>query len=263
MNVVALVTCALLLGLAPVANGATLVARSALDPSVSGDAVAFARQAGSVVVRPSSGPDVVFPNASQPALSGRYLAFVDDQGIRVVRWRDGTEVARVAGTNVSRPALHWPNLAFVRRGADVERIIVRNLVSGRCGSTPSRWRRASISGARPCVSGRLAWHMVTRRGSRILVRNLASAPPANGRPHRDRPAQRPFALREEDHLGRCPLRSHLPSPREARLEASGRTLARLEGRSRSYWTTSLSGTSAYMTRWTLASGAAAIYKTGS
>jgi hypothetical protein len=40
-----------------------------------------------------------------------------------------------------------------------------------------------------------------------------------------------------------------------------RILERLRGRSASYWTTSLAGNTAYMTRWTVASGAASIYKT--
>ena len=261
LNAVALATCALLLGLAPVANGATLVARSALDPSVSGDAVAFARQAGSVVVRPSSGPNVVLPNASQPALSGGYLAFVDDQGIAVVRWRDGTEVARVAGTNVSRPALEWPNLAFVHRGADVERIIVRNLVSGE-QKYPVKVA-PSVDLGRPSLrGGRLAWHMVTRRGSRILVRNLA------GRHRRTVARTEIGRLSDPSVAGKkiiwVDARSGVTYLRRRKLDSNKRkTLARLEGRARSYWTTSLSRRAAYMTRWTLSSGAATIYKTGS
>ena len=115
-NAVALVACAILLGLAPTAGGATLVVGQAIDPSVSGTTLAFARQSGDVVVRPAGGADVVFPNASQPSLSGEYLAYVDDQGIRVVRWQDGTEIDRIDGADVSRPALNWPDLAYVRRG---------------------------------------------------------------------------------------------------------------------------------------------------
>jgi hypothetical protein len=259
-NAVALVACAVLLGLAPAANGATLVARSALDPSASGNAVAFARQAGSVVVRPSSGPDVVFPNASQPALSGEYLAFVDDQGILVVRWRDGTEVARVAGTNVSHPALHWPNLAFVRRDADAKRIVVRNLVSGE-RKYPVKVA-PSVDLGRPSLRrGRLAWHMVTRRESRIVFRNLA------GRSRRTVARTEIGRLSDPSLFGKriiwVDARSGVTYLRQRRLGSTKRrNLARLEGRARSYWTTSLSGTAAYMTRWTIASGAAAIYKTG-
>ena len=135
-NAIALVTCAALLGLAPVANGATRVARSALDPSVSGDAVAFARQAGSVVVRPSSGPDVVFPNASQPALSRGYLAFVDGQGIagRALAGRHGGRACRrherlAPGTRLAQPRLRPPGSRLRahhrqeprQRGAEVPR----------------------------------------------------------------------------------------------------------------------------------------------
>jgi hypothetical protein len=258
-NAIVLVTCAALLGLAPAANGATRVAGSALDPSVSRDAVAFARQTGSVVVRTSSGPNVVFPNASQPALFGGYLAFVDNRGIVVVRWRDGAEVARVAG-NVSRPALEWPNLAFVQRGADFERIIVRNLVSGR-QRYPVKVA-ASVDLGRPSLrGGRLAWHMVTRRWSRILVRNLA------GRHRRVFARTRIGRLSDPSVAGKriiwVDARSGVTYLRRGKLGSSKRrNLARLEGRARSYWTTSLSRKAAFMTRWTLATGWAGIYKTG-
>jgi hypothetical protein len=259
-NVVALLAVAALLGLAPTANGATLVVRSAIDPSVSGSTVAFARQAGGVVVRPSSGPNAVFPDASQPALSGEYLALVDGQGILVLRWRDGTEVARVAGTNVSRPALHWPNLAFVRRKDGVKRIVVRNLVNGE-RKRPVKVG-SSVDLGRPSLrNGRLAWQTVTRSGSRIFVQHLATR-------HRRVVAHTKIGRLSAPALFRKKLiwvdaRSGVTSLRRGKLGSNWRrNLARIEGRARSYWTTSLSRTTAYMTHWTLASGAAAIYKTG-
>ena len=65
-----------------------------------------------MVVRPPSSRRSSTP--TRPSrLSGEYLAYVDAGGIRVVRWaRRNAGVAR--GTwSVSRPALDWPNLAFV------------------------------------------------------------------------------------------------------------------------------------------------------
>ena len=258
-NVVALVACAVLLGLAPTAGGATLVVRQAIDPSVSGSVLAFATQSGEVVVRPAGGPDIVYADASQPALSGEYLAYVDDQGIRVIRWQNGTEVARIAGTDVSRPALHWPDLAFVRRGSESRRLIVRDLASGetkRPVNVP-----LGVDLGRPSLRhGRLAWHTVSRRESKIVVFTLSTG------------ARRTVARTEIGRLGNPSLhqskviwvdaRSGVTYLRRASLTSRARrNLARIKGRSASYWTTSLGGNAAYMTRWTIASGTASIYRT--
>jgi hypothetical protein len=57
-------------------------------------------------------------------------------------------------------------------------------------------------------------------------------------------------------------RSGVTYLRKASLTSKARrNLARIRGRSASYWTTSLGGNTAYMTRWTIASGAASIYRT--
>ena len=139
--------CAVLLALAPAAGGAKLVVGSALDPSASGSLVAYATKGGDVVVRPSSGPNVRYDNASEPALSGEYLAYVDAQGIRVVRWGGGNEVARIADAFL--PALDWPNLAYVVRGSNGRRLIVRNLVNGQ---TKRPARVPTSSPATACAS---------------------------------------------------------------------------------------------------------------
>ncbi len=258
-NAVALVACAVLLGVAPAAGGATLVAARAIDPSVSGDVLAFATQTGEVIVRPAGGADVVYPDASQPALSGEYLAYVDDQGIRVVRWQDGTPVASIDDPNASRPALDWPSLAFVRRGADSRRIIVRDLGSGATKHPVSV--SLSVDLGRPSLRhGRLAWHIVSRRGSRIVVLTLTTG------------ARRAIARTRIGRLTNPSLhrrrviwvdaRSGVTYLRKASLTSNNRrNLARIEGRSASYWTTSLNAGKAYMTRWTIASGAASIYRT--
>ena len=258
-NAVALVACAVLLALAPAAGSATLVAGSALDPSASGAVVAFATKGGDVVVRPASGPDVRYDNASQPALSGEYLAYVDAQSIRVVRW-GGNEVARIADANASHPALDWPNLAYVVRGSDGRRLIVRNLVNGQT-KRPTQVP-LSVDLGRPSLrQGRLAWHRVSRRQSRIVVMTLSTG------------ARRTIARTEIGKLTNPSLnqgaviwvdaRSGVTYLRKASLTSKKRRiLARIRGRSASYWTTSLAGNRAYMTRWTIASGAASVYKTG-
>ena len=120
-NAVALVVCGILLAVAPAAGGATLVQEAAYDPSFSGGAIAFATQAGDVVVRPGDGsPDEVFSDVSEPSLDGQYLAVNDAAGISVVDWTTGDEVARVDNPNASRPALDWPLVAFVRPGRGLQ-----------------------------------------------------------------------------------------------------------------------------------------------
>jgi hypothetical protein len=255
-NAVALVACAVLLGLAPTAGGATLVVGSALDPTVSGRVIAFQTKAGDVVVRPPSEPEVVYPDSSQPALSGPYLAYVDAGGIRVVRWQDGTQVTRI-NRSVSRPALDWPNLAFVSVG-EHKQLLVRNLVNGTTKHPAKVARRADLG--RPSLrNGRLAWHVVTHRLSRIFVRTLASN------------TRRVFARTRIGRLSNPSLngkrliwvdaRSGITYLRRGRLDSKRRrVLARIRGRGASYWTTSLGGRAAYMTRWTIATGGAAVYK---
>jgi hypothetical protein len=254
-NVVALVACAVLLALAPTASGA-LVARPGFDPSVSRGVVAFSTSAGAVVVRPPSGPDVVFANASQPALSGEYLAYVDDQGIRVVRWQNGTQVARIGNVNASRPALDWPNLAFVRRDSTRKRLIVKNLVSGR-SKYPAKVR-LSVDLGRPSLRhGRLVWHAITRRWSGIYVRTLATRERRTIARTRIGRLSNPSVWRRrvvwvDARSGVTRLRLGSVSSRRSRA------LTRIRSRTVSYWTTSLSSRAAYLTRWSLASGAAEI-----
>jgi hypothetical protein len=257
-NVAALVACAVLLALAPAAGAQTLVASSALDPTVHAGVVAYATKGGDVVVRPPSGPEVVYRGASEPSLSGSYLAYVDGDGIQVVRWADGDEVREIAGADVSSPSLDWPNLAYVKVTSSQRRLIVRNLVSGntKYPDTTSR----SVDLGRPSLrGGRVAWHVVTRKRSRIFVRTLSQK------------GRRVFAVTKIGRLSNPSLRgkrliwvdarSGRTYLRYGRLDKSKRkVLATIKGRSATYWTTSLSAGTAYMTRWTLSSGAASVYR---
>jgi hypothetical protein len=256
-NAVGLVACAILLALAPAAGGA-LVARAALDPSVSGANLAFATKSGNVVVRPASGGNVTIPDASQPALSGRYLAYVDDEGITVVNWRDRTVVARVMNMNASKPALEWPTIAFVRREPNAKRLVVRNLVTGTT-RLPTK-TRLNVDLGRPSLRhGRVAWHVVSRTLSRILVQELAS------RERRTVARTRIGRLANPSLYGRrvvwVDARSGVTYLRRGSLRSTKRSvLTRIRGRALSYWTTALAGNAAYFTRWTVASGAAQIHK---
>jgi hypothetical protein len=255
-NAVALVACALLLALAPAAGG-TLVARSALDPSASGRSVAFATQSGSVVVRPGSGGNVTVSRASQPALSGRYLAYVDAQGIKVIRWRNGSQVARVTGP-VSRPALDWPRLAFVRREPGHRRLVVRDLVSGQ-RLLPARTRLNRDLGRPSLRDGRLAWHVISRAGSKIFVRTLATR-------NRRVIASTKIGRLSNPSLNRTRIvwvdaRSGGTYLRQGRIGRRGsRVIARIRRRSPSYWTTSISAHATYFTRWTVSTGGAVIVR---
>jgi hypothetical protein len=255
-NAAALVACALLLALAPAAGGALV--GPGFDPSVSGGNVAFATRSGDVVVRPLTGGDVVYPNASQPALSGRFLAYVDNQGIRIVRWQDGTQVARIANPNASRPALDWPTIAFVRREPNQKRLVVRNLVSGTT-RLPTKVP-LNVDLGRPSLRhGRVAWHTVSRKISRIIVQTLSTR------------ARRTVARTRIGRLSNPSLyrkrviwvdaRSGVTYLRRGSLRSGNRrVLTRIRSRTMSYWTTALSSNAAYFTRWTVATGAAQIHK---
>ena len=258
-NAVALAACAVLLAVAPAAGGATFVAGRALDPSASGRALAFATQGGDVVVKPPSGPDEVFSNASQPALSGGYLAYVDSQGIRVVRWRDRSEVARIDNTNVSRPALDWPTLAFVRREASGLRLVVRNLVTG-ATKMPMKVALNTDLGRPSLRSGRVAWHVVTRTSSRDPRQRPRERASSRDRPDEDRQTDEPVPPRDARDLGGRPLRGHVPAPGMGALDQAAGARDDQEPGGQLLDDEPLRR-SAYMTRWTVATGAAGIYKT--
>ena len=158
-NAVALAACAVLLFLAPAA-GAGVVARWSIDPTVDSGIVAYARQNGSVVVRPGS--PISYPGATAPSLDGGVLAYEDANGIRVVRWRTKGEIIRIDGP-VSNPALDWPRLAFWRRVPRGNALVLRNLKTG-------TWRRIAtyhtMRVGRPSLRyGRLAWHVTSRKWS--------------------------------------------------------------------------------------------------
>jgi hypothetical protein len=258
-NVVALVACGILLAVAPAAGaGVTRIAQNALDPAVDRGNLAFATESGNVVVRPKSGPDRTYNGATEPSLSGPYLAYRDSAGIRVVRWADGAEVRRIASPNVSKPALAWPLIAFVRRVSPYDKLFVRNLVTGRV--TLYATVRLPTDLGRPSLRhGRLAWHTATRKESKIMVVGLSSG------------ARRTMARTRIGLLGNPSVyrkrvvwvdaRFGVTFLKQGWLTGTRRVvLARIKSRTVSYWTTAVSSSAAYMTRWVMPSVQTDLYR---
>lgn len=258
-NVVALVACGVLLAMAPAAGaGVTRIAQNAYDPTVDRGNVAFATAAGDVVVRPAGGGEIMYPDATEPSLSGPYLAYRDSAGIRVIRWADGTEVRRIASPNVSKPALDWPRIAFVRRASPYDRLYVRNLTSSKV--TLYATVRLPTDLGRPSLRhGRLAWHTATRQESKIMVVTLASG------------ARRTMAATRIGLLGNPSVyrtkvvwvdaRFGVTFLKQGWLTGPRRVvLTRLKSRTVSYWTTSVASNATYMTRWVMPTAQTDVYR---
>ena len=260
-NAVALVVCGILLAVAPAAGGATLVQDGAYDPSFSGSSVAFATQAGDVVVRPGDGsPDEVFSGVSQPSLDGQLLAVRDAAGISVLNWTTGDEVARVDNPNASRPALDWPLVAFVLRDGSFKRLVVRNLQTG--GNKVHASVQASLQLGRPSLGGgRLAWHVASRKKSTIMLKVLASGAKRVVARSRIGLLQNP-TVRARASPGWTAARERATSGWAGCGVDQRTTVETMRTRARAYWTTSLAPGAVYWTRWTLATGASAVYRTG-
>jgi hypothetical protein len=258
-NVVALVACGILLAMAPAAGaGVTRIATNAYDPTVDRGNVAFATEGGNVIVRPAGGGEITYPNATEPSLSGPFLAYRDSAGIRVIRWADGTEVRRIASPFVSKPALSWPRIAFVRRASPYDRLYVRNFVTGQV-KLYATVRLPTDLGRPSLRHGRLAWHTQTRRESKIMVLNLSSG------------SRRAIATTRIGMLGNPSLyrtrvvwvdaRFGVTFLKQGWLTGPRRViLARVRSRTVSYWTTSAASNAAYMTRWVMPNANTDLYR---
>ena len=139
------------------------------DPSAWGLGTAVGvLQAGtaSVVVQPSGQASATFTDARSPALNGEFLAYVDTTGIRVVRWATGEQVARVDGP-LSKPALNWPDLAYVRAGTG-QRLELTDLTTGHTRLIAKA--APTVNLGRPALrSGFIAWHVAAGRKSQIRL----------------------------------------------------------------------------------------------
>ena len=262
VNAIALAVCAALLGASPAVAAPRIPIGTGFDPSVSGSVLARAQVVSGVprvVVEPGGEPPVAFDGVRQPYLDGEFVALKDPEGIRVSNWRTGEVVAQVAGT-VSRPALDWPLLAFVRDDGLWKQLVLRDLAAGTERVAATLVRTNDIG--RPSLAdGRLAWHVVTRSQTRIVVLNLASWKRrivARSRiavlVHPALSAGRVLWIDQRSRMGFVRMRAL--SGRRVRTQ----TLWTANGRDRLFWTTALAGRTAYVTRWSPATGASTLLR---
>lgn len=257
-NAVALVACAVVLAAAPAAGAAPVSLGEGLDPSFSGGAVARAvPSTSSVLIQPSDSPALEIPAASSPALDGNLVAYEDAAGIRVVDWRTGEQIAQVAGA-VSEPALEWPFLAYRRLDADYERIIVKDLSTGE-ERAAARYQLSDDVGRPSLRGGNLAWHHAGPGLSRILLMPLATWQKAVvARTKIGLLGHAAVTSRRIIWVDRRSRRSYV------RLRRVGgtavKTLWRLKRRDRVFWTTALTGRTAFVTRWMPATGATVLFR---
>jgi hypothetical protein len=250
-NVVVLVLAVVLLAVAPAAGAGVTRLGAGFDPSADGGTLALAHMSSGrskiVVTPPAPDPAVVVSPAASPSLDGSRLAYADANGIKVIEWKTGDPLAEVTG-NLSEPALDWPRLAFLRDDGAYERLILVDL------RDPSSERRiASVRSAddlgRPSLRGeRLAWHRILRSGSAIFMLNLASNTRQTIRKTKRWQESNPSLTRKrivwvEQHPDGSYLLMRWFGSQKTRK------LTQVRSRRAFLWTTTLTGRTAYVTRW--------------
>jgi cytochrome c biogenesis protein CcdA len=225
------------------------------DPAASGrvSAVSVADAAGAaVLVRPARLPEVRFADGRSPALDGDLLAYADAAGLRIVRWRTGEEVARLDGS-LTKPALDYPRVAYIRVVPGGQRLELRNLVTGALRTVAQGGRDVDIG--RPALrAGRIAWHVAAGRRSQIRLG------PADGSRPATVVASSVTGLQVNPSLayGRILWVEQAGSISALRIRRTGggsvRTLTTLRGPNRILWTTALGLRTAYVTRWNPVNG---------
>jgi hypothetical protein len=264
VNAVALAACAVALALAPAGGAARAVPLdlgpgNQLDPSRSEGALAYTQRefdVSTAVVRLGPGDNRSFPGGRTPSLDGTYLAYADDNGIRVVRWRTGQQVARVGGP-LSKPALDWPWLAYRLDVFDGRKELwLQNLSSGQSVLVASLGPNADL-GRPSLAAGRVAWHVASATGSSIRLYDIASET-------RRILARSRISLLSSPSLSDSRIlwadqRGGLVRLRLRRLDG-GQAVTLVASRNRDdvFWTTSLRGRNAYLTRWVVSIGFARI-----
>ena len=252
-NVAALLASAVALGASPALGQAAT--RGEYDPAASGRVVASAivdAAGADVIVRPPTLPAVRVAGGHSPALDGDLLAYADAAGLRVVRWRTGEEVARLDGA-LSKPAIEYPLVAYVRALRAGQRLELRNVVSGAIRVVAQAGRGVDLG--RPSLQGGLiAWHVAAGRRSQIRLG------PANGSRPSTVVASSVTGLTVNPSLAR----GHIAWVEQAgaisalRLRRIGggatRTLTTLRGPNRILWSTALGPRTAYVTRWNPVNG---------
>jgi MFS family permease len=244
------------IGIAVMAQPATAAVDPAgtgvVDPSASGSILARAQLsqgASTVVVTAPGRPGARFPSAQHPSVNASLLAFTDARGISVVDWTSGRRVYRINGA-VEKPAIAWPWIAYLRRARTGTALELRHIVRG---------TRRVIDNARPdedlgrpaLKGGRLAWHYATGRRSEVWLANVR-------RPSRkrlvafSRTAIHVNPSLSTTHIAWVDQRAETSLLKVQRLRnRRTRTIARVIGRDRIFWTTALTRRRAYVTRWSL------------
>jgi hypothetical protein len=255
---------AALMALAALAGGAPALAQSGgssghYDPAVWGNVVASSEAeagASAVVLRAPGRPEVRIPGAGSPSVDADLLAYADTAGVRVVRWTTGEELARLPG-RVGRPALDWPRVAVVRESRGGSRLELVNLVTG-ARRTVARARPGEDLGRPALRGGLLAWHHSSGRRSVVLLR------PARRAGSTTVVASSATAVHVNPslaagHIAWVESRGDVSYLRLRRVHGVRvRTLATLGGRDRILWTTALSPSRVYVTRWSLRTGRAVL-----
>jgi hypothetical protein len=262
VNVAVLVACAALLS-APAAGAGTTSLGPGLDPSAAGSVLARARMDTGqpiVVVQEPGTTAVTVNGAAAPAVDGDLLAYDDDQGIEVIDWRSGATVARVNGP-VAKPALDWPLLAYVRTDSDYKRLVLADFTDPGAPVTRAvaRVGLGQDLGRPSLAGGRIAWHKVRGKGSDVFVQVLASG-------RRARVAHSVIGVVSNPSLTASRVvwvdqRSAAAALRVHRFGRRGaRTIYRITGRTRLFWTTALVGRTAYVARWARSTGASTLIR---
>jgi hypothetical protein len=214
----------------------------------------------SVLLEPQGETPIAVPGGGAPAVDGDFLAYDDAQGVKVINWRTEELVARVDG-QVAKPALDWPLLAFVRTDSTYKRLIVADYTDPASPTEREivRINRVNDLGRPSLAGGRIAWHRVTAGSSTVYAQVLAS-----GRrsviarssvvvlANPSITATRIVWVREGP--GSCALRM---KRWDSRAE---KRIYRTTGNTRLLWTTALTGRTAYVTRWSLATGASTLVR---
>jgi hypothetical protein len=264
-NVAALLVCAGLLAAAPAAGAAIQIQTlgSGFDPAAARTVLGRERMdsgSRSVLVEPQGETPIAVPGGGAPAVDGDFLAYDDAQGVKVINWRTGELVTRVDG-QVAKPALDWPLLAFVRTDSTYKRLVVADYTDSAAPTEREivRIYRVNDLGRPSLAAGRIAWHRVTAGSSTVYAQVLAS-----GRrtviarssvfvlANPSITATRIVWVREGS--GSCALRM---KRWDSRAE---KRIYRTTGNTRLLWTTALTGRTAYVTRWSLATRASTLVR---
>jgi hypothetical protein len=262
-NVTVLLVCAALLA-APSAGAASAQGIGAgLDPSARGTVLGRAqRESGTrrVLVEPANASPVVVSGAWSPSVDGDLLAYVDGGGIKVINWSTLQQVAHIDGA-VSKPALDWPLLAFVRTGSTYKRLILANLTNS---DAPVERRIVKVGigndlGRPSLASGRIAWHKVMAVGSQVYSQVLSTG-------KRRVIARSKIAVLANPSISATRIIWVKQTRRSCALfvrRFDSRTVKRIyrtTKRTRLLWTTALKGRTAYVTQWSQKTGASTLVR---